>query len=273
MSIRRRVGRVMALALLAYAALIVVLMCAETYLIYHPAGQERWRPAPKMDVRDVSINSSDGETIHAWWLPRPGAKSAVLYSHGNSGNLSHRGSIAARISRELDASILLYDYPGFGRSTGSPTEAGCLAAAESAYKWLTTTAGFDGNHIILFGKSLGGGPTAYLAARVPHRAVVLVRTFTSIPDAAADRFPIVPARWLTRTQFNNLSCAGSCCRPAFVYHGDADTVVPVDHAHRLFAGLPGPKELFIEPGGTHVSELTDEFYRRLRAFLATAAAD
>src|SRR5262249_23613263 len=149
------------------------------------------------------------------------ARGTVLYCHGNAGNLSHRGEGVLRWHQLLGQSVLIFDYPGYGRSEGKPSEAGCYAAADAAYAWLTETKKVLPQDLLIYAGSLGGGVAVALASRRPHRALVLVGTFTSIPDMAQRQFPWLPARWLVRNRFDNLGKIGRCTRPVFLAHGTA----------------------------------------------------
>src|SRR5262249_11128842 len=155
--------------------------------------------------------------------------------HGNAGNLSSRGDSVLLWQRELPTAVLLFDYPGFGRSTGSPSEAGCYAAGDAAYDWLTRTKGVPAERGLLFGKSLGGAIASALAVRKSHRALVLAMAFTSFPDMAQVKYPWLPGRWLVRNQMNNLAKLGKVKRPVFISHGTVDGVVPFSMGEQLYA--------------------------------------
>src|SRR5205823_13480289 len=103
----------------------------------------------------------------------------------------------------LNVSVLIYDYPGYGRTAGRANEANCYAAGEAAYEWLAATAKVDPGRVVLLGASLGGSMAVDLAQRPEHRAPVLVQPFRSIPDLAQARFPWLPARYFVRHQFDN----------------------------------------------------------------------
>ena len=131
---------VVALAIL-YLLIVAVMLSLENRLLYRPnAHGNNWLPPPGAGIEDVWLSSSRGDVIHAWWCPRDGAHEAVLFCHGNAGNLSQRrvsdGGDVTAIAEGLNASVLIFDYPGFGRSSGMPSEAGCYAAADAAYEWL-----------------------------------------------------------------------------------------------------------------------------------------
>ncbi|MCI0705757.1 MAG: alpha/beta hydrolase, partial [Planctomycetia bacterium] len=163
--------------------------------------------------------------------------------------------------------VLLFDYPGYGKNAGKPTEASCYAAGEGAYKWLTDEAKIAPNRIILCGESLGGGTAVELATKHDHRALVLIYTFTSLPAAAKYHFPFLPTYTLMRTRFDNLSKIGRCTRPVFFVHGTADRVVPFSHSEQLFAAANEPKHFVRLEGVDHSMLLGEPFTSELVKFL------
>jgi fermentation-respiration switch protein FrsA (DUF1100 family) len=253
-----------------------VLLALENVMLYRPlrASQE-WLPPPNNRVQDVELKTADGERIHAWWCPTEGwvpERGAVLYSHGNAGNLTHRAEGIKRWQQEMGQAALIYDYPGYGRSTGRPSEAGCYAAADAAYDWLWQERAVSPEHILLYGGSLGGGVAVELGSRRPHRALILVSTFTSIPDMAQAVYPWLPVRWLVRNRFDSLKKISRCHQPLFQAHGTADRVVPFRQGLRLFEAANEPKEFFTMPNYDHNHTPGPAFYGRLRKFLAKAEA-
>jgi uncharacterized protein len=269
----QRTWRLALRGLLAYGVLIVAMVLLEDKLIYHPTGASDWVDPPVPNFKDVFVDSATGEKIHGWYVPHDGAKSVFFYSHGNAGNISNRRLDAIVWAHELNASVMMYDYPGFGKSTGKPSEAGCYAAADAIWNWLTVESKIAPDKIILFGKSLGGAMAIDLASKHDHRALIIARSFIDLPEAGADRYWFIPVRWLARSGFPNLPKLASCRRPTFVYHGEADSVVTIRHAYALFAAAHEPKELLIDPVGTHGGPYPKELYPRLRAFLAQHAPD
>jgi fermentation-respiration switch protein FrsA (DUF1100 family) len=243
-------------------------MLLENRLIFKPSGPDNWLPPPAaLTIEDVWLTTSDGTAIHAWWFPRTGASGALLYCHGKSGNISHRTAAVRELLDGLNESVLIFDYPGFGKSGGEPSEAGCYAAADAAYNWLTAERSIAPSRIILFGKSLGGGVATEIASRREHRALVLAKTFTSMADMAQRRFPFVPASWLVRNRFDNLAKIGACRRPIFIAHGDCDQLIPLSQGQALFAAAAEPKQFFIMKGCGHEGELTPDLLNSLREFL------
>ncbi len=245
----------------------------ERSLVFRPSSPaESWYPAVHAGTRDVSFASSDGAQIHAWWLPgRDPAAGAFLVSHGNGGNLSHRGLLAADLRRTTGAGVLLYDYPGYGNSAGKPTEESCYAAGAAAYEWLTDQEKLAPRCIVLLGESLGGGTAVELATRYDHRALVLIFTFTSLPAVAKYHYPFLPTRQLMRTRFDNLEKIGRCHRPVFIAHGSSDKVVPFSHSEALFTAANEPKEFLRLEGFGHDLVLGDALCKPLASFLERTA--
>lgn len=246
---------------------LVVLLWLENALVYQPDRADRaWRPPPP-DATDIWLSAADGTKLHGWWLPRDGADGAVLVAHGNGGNLSHRGRLAADLRERLGLPVLLFDYPGYGRCDGSPSETGCYAAGDAAYLWLTEDRKISGDRIVLFGESLGGGVATDLAQRHPNRALVLAKTFTSLPAVAKRRFPWLPTHTLMANRYENRFKIARLTTPVFLAHGTADTVIPFSHAEELYAAANDPKGLLRLDGHDHNDDLPPAFFEALKAFL------
>jgi uncharacterized protein len=274
---KRWLTRFLGGALLCYVGVIVVLLLLENKLLYHPVrADEDWQPPPNDRVEDIELRTRDGIPLHAWWCPtqkwQP-EQGALLYCHGNAGNLSWRTDVIAGWQEALGLAVLIFDYPGYGRSGGKPSESGCYAAANAAYEWLTQVKKVEGERIVIYGGSLGGGVAVDLASRSPHRALVLVKTFTSIPDTAQYLYPWLPARWLVRNRFDSVGKIGACTRPTFIAHGTADSLVPPALSQRLFTAACEPKCFFSLEGADHNGALTPAFFSALRQFLTNTTAE
>ena len=231
------------------------------------AGGFPLRPdRPDRRAYPFDLATADGTRVRAWWCPVPGAVEAVLYCHGNAGDLSDRAEPVAKVMDELGQSVLVFDYPGFGHSGGRPSEAGCYAAADAAYDWLAACC-VAPDRITLVGVSLGGGVAVDLAARRPARALVLVKTFTSVPDVAAHLLLGLPVQPLVRTRFDSLAKIGRCRQPVLVASGTADHLIPYRHGEQLAAAAGGPVRFHPLPGSDHDDPLTADFFAALRSYL------
>jgi fermentation-respiration switch protein FrsA (DUF1100 family) len=218
-------------------------------------------------LEDVWLKAADGNLIHAWWLPRSGSQGVILFCHGNAGNLSYWTPMMVALTNMLGQSVLIFDYPGYGRSEGKPSERGCYAAADATYNWLVQARQIPPERITIFGESLGGGVATDLATRKPHRALVLTKTFTSVPDMAK-KVPLASASAsLVHNQFDNLAKIGRCSGPIFIAHGDCDRLIPLAQGQKLFQAAPQPKQFFLLNGCDHNDPYPPEFYSALAKFL------
>ncbi|HLW68199.1 MAG TPA: alpha/beta hydrolase [Gemmataceae bacterium] len=265
---RRNLYRVAGYSCVGYLVIAVSAMFFENYLVYFPTkASSYWDEAPQLPKRDLNFISADGTKIHAWWCPRDGAPGALLYCHGNGGNLSMRAEWFRDLQEGLNVSVLAIDYPGYGKSDGRPSEQGCYAAAEAAFDWLTNEAHIPPEQIVLFGESLGGGVATEIATRRPCRALVLYCSFLSVPEVGQHHYRFLPVRRFMRNRFDNDSKIPGLKIPVFIAHGDADGVIPPSHAMQLFAIANGPKAIYWEAGAGHVMDPSPAFLAALRDFL------
>jgi uncharacterized protein len=246
----------------------LVFLAIENWLVFKPTTpEENWVPPPSPEVQDIYLIAAGGTRIHAWWWPAPGRSGAILYCHGNAGNLSSRGATLAKVRQALGNSILIFDYPGYGKSGGRVSEKGCYFAADAAHDWLIQEQKIAPEDILLYGGSLGGGVAVDLASRREHRALVLAKTFSTLPDVAHHLYPWLPVRRFMHNRFDNLGKIGRCHRPLFMVHGTADHLIPYALARRLFEAANDPKKFMSIPGGDHNHPLPAEYFDELSQFL------
>lgn len=233
--------------------------------IYFPVRypQGFWDQQSALGARDVWLTASDGVRLHAWWKPVPGATLATLFLHGNAGNLSHRG-YAFEALAAAGSSALVLDYRGYGRSEGTPTEAGLYRDAETAWQWLRTQA----PAIVIHGESLGSAVAVELASRHPSAGLVLQAPFSSARDAAASVIPGLGP--LLVWGFDSTSRIPHIRAPLLILHGSRDEVIPIALGRKLFAAAAQPKQFWEVPGATH-NDLPDApgYTTRLRDFYRT----
>ncbi len=173
----------------------------------------------------------------------------------------------------LGASVLVFDYRGYGRSAGSPNEAGVLADARAARRWLADRAGTPQQAIVLCGESLGGGVQVDLAARDGARGLILLSTFDSLAGVAGYHFPWVPVRLLLRTRLDSLAKIADYRGPLLQIHGRADTIVPFRLAEKLFAAAGQPKELVALDDHDHNDPLSPAAIQAIDRFLDRLPAE
>jgi fermentation-respiration switch protein FrsA (DUF1100 family) len=257
--------------LLGYAALAALLYAFQSRFVYFPEMGRTDRATPallRLPFEELRIATADGEQLHGWFVPAHEARGSVLFLHGNAGSIVHRLEWLPLFQR-LRLSALLVDYRGFGQSTGQPSEAGTHADAEAAWRHLTEARGIPAARIVVMGESLGAAVAARLAARVGPAALVLHSAFTSAPDLAADLYPFLPARRLTRYAYDTLAAVRELHCPLLVAHSPGDEIVPLAHGHRLYEAASVPKQ-WLELAGGHNDGfifMRDEWARRFDEFL------
>ena len=187
----------------------------------------------------------------------------ILLLHGNAASAFSAGQLRhGEVLRAAGFSVLGIDYRGFGMSPGVPSETAMYADAEAAFESVIHR-GIAPERIILLGHSLGSGPAVSLATRHRAAALVLFGAFTSIPDAAAERYPWLPVRYVASVQFDSLARMRSVHSPVVIAHSRADATIPYRHALKLYAAAREPKRLLIfdapsnDGFGGHVDSLFD----------------
>lgn len=261
-SVRRALLLTLRTTLICYVVIVVLAMLFENRLIYFP-DKNGVGPSPG---EDVWLTAADGVRIHGWYFPHPQAKATILHLHGNAGNLEDRRDLV-RNFQQLGVNVLAIDFRGYGKSDGSPNEAGLYADSRAAYDWLQSKTTAD--KIVLHGESLGAGPACELASTVPCGGLIVQSAFTSARDMAPRVLPIFP-KWLVRTKYDNLEkVARITCRKLFM-HGRRDEIIPFDMGEKLFAGAAEPKECEWFGLGSHndlwISH-SKKYYSRVAKFL------
>ncbi|MBN1912382.1 MAG: alpha/beta hydrolase [Pirellulales bacterium] len=263
-----RLVKLIVAAIVFIVLILVLMMFLEKSLIFFPSGptEGNWRPTG-FPWEDANFKAADGTELHGWYVPHPNPRAVVLFCHGNAGNITHRAELAEILHHRVGVSVLLFDYRGYGKSQGNPSEQGILADARAARAWLAKKAGVPEKDIVLMGRSLGGGVAVDLAADDGAKGLVLESTFTSLPDTAAHHYPWLPVRLLMRTRLDSASKIANYRGPLLQSHGDADTIVPYALGQRLFEKANQPKQFITLPGRDHNDPQDRAYYETLIRFL------
>jgi fermentation-respiration switch protein FrsA (DUF1100 family) len=259
-----------------YLVLVGLAFAFQDRLLFQPSSAILATPdRAGMDYESVRVGTEDGEELHGWWIPARGgeeaARGTLLFFHGNAGNISGRLESVQQF-HHLGLNVFIFDYRGYGESSGSPGEDGLYRDADAAWQYLVGTRGLSPSDVVLFARSMGGGPATWLATRTDPRAVILESVFTSVPDIAAHHYPFLPARALARIQFDNLDRVGDLGAPLLVIHSRGDRVVPFEHGRRLYEAASEPKQFLEIEGGHNDGFLvsSDRYLRAIDGFLGEA---
>jgi len=247
------IWKLLLLATMTLGIISVYVYLMQSRLLYYPNMPGRALVATPSDIgldyQDVGFTTQDGIELHGWFIPGSEPNHTLLFFHGNAGNISHRLE-SIRLFHRLGLSVFIFDYRGFGQSTGSPTEQGTYSDAEAAWAYLTNTRGLDARGIIVFGRSLGGAVATWLASRHTPAMLILESTFTSVPAMARRYYPFLPVRLLSRFDYDSLRRIGHIACPVLVAHSRDDEIIPFEEGRALYDAAPEPKR-FLEMRGGH----------------------
>lgn len=211
----------------------------------------------------VHLVASDSTRLHGWWLPAPGdgGCGAVLFLHGNAGNLSSQAGFAGAFHRHgLD--VLVVDYRGYGASEGRASEQGLYLDAAAAYAYLRQERGVPPREILLAGHSLGTAVATELATGAPVAGMILAAPFSSFPAAMRARlpwFPVALLRW-PRERFEAVARAPAVHAPVLAVSSERDPFIALEDARAYVRALPGPKQWVITRSG-HNELLYDQRFQ------------
>ena len=224
-----------------YGALCALMYLLQGRLLFQPArGLEATPSAVGLAHEDVWLETEAGERVHAWFVPRAEPRALVVFCHGNAGNVSHRlGTL--ELLHGLGLATLILDYPGYGRSSGTPGEGACRRAVRAAVLHARERAA--GRPLLLWGRSMGAGVASAVAQELPVEGLVVEAAFTSLPDLAQELYPWLPARWLCRFRFDTRRSLAAIGVPKLLVHSRDDEIVPFAHAERILAAAAEPKRL------------------------------
>ncbi len=239
----------------------------ERRLVYYPAVYPvgEWNK-PTADTEDVGFFAADGTRLHGWFLPHERPRGVALICHGNGGNITSYRESLVRLNEENQLSVMSFDYRGYGKSAGVPSEEGLLQDARAARDWLAKRTGVPIEDVILFGYSLGGAVAVDLA-QDGARGLVLWSTFSTLPETASAHYRWLPTGALMTERFDSVSKLRRYNGPLLQSHGDQDEIIPIELGERLHAAHSGPKRFIRIPGANHSNADSPSYRRELATFL------
>lgn len=262
-------GRIVRMALLVYLLFCLLLMAMESRLIYlPPSPRDSQEEARRSGGEEVWFPAEDQTTLHGWFFSNPGSTRALVYYHGNGEDADQNIQLGSHLRDCLHASILVFDYRGYGHSKGTPFEKGIISDGIAAQNWVAEKMHLHPNEVILYGRSLGGGVAVAAAEQLGAKALILHSTFANMDDIAASQYPFVPVRFLMRNPFRSAERIKHYAGPVLQFHGTADELIPIELSRPLFAAVRNENKKFIElPNGHHNDPLSEDFCEVVDAFL------
>lgn len=264
-----RLRRLAVAVLIGYLGACVLAAMLQSRLVYFPSRDYALTPTDVgLDFEDLTLETADGVSIAAWYVPHADPKGSVIFCHGNAGNISDRLP-GVKLLHSMGVNVLAFDYRGFGRSKGKPSETGTYKDAEAAWRYLVEARGESPQRVVLFGRSLGGAVAIELASRHRPAALVVESTFTSLVDIGRLHYPLLPVRLLLTYRYDSAARVPHITCPKLFMHGREDELIPIANGRALFDVAAEPKQFIETPGGHSEAGFTysPEFTDRLAVFL------
>lgn len=257
-------------AYLAYGAFFFLIQRQITYAGVHlrapdavpdsVSGFERiWLGAPEVKAE-------------AWYLPAirdslTGRSPALIFTHGNA-ELIDNWPLLLEPLRQMGVSLLLVEYPGYGRSEGVPNETTIVATIVDAYDWLAARDDVDGDRIVAMGRSLGGGPAAALTGRRQVAALVLESSFSSVAALAWQLYRL--PGFLAKDRYDNRAAVAAYDGPVLIIHGINDNIIPYSHGQMLSKATKHGRLVSYRCGHNDCPPNWDDYWAEMRVFLTEA---
>jgi fermentation-respiration switch protein FrsA (DUF1100 family) len=235
--------------------------------IYYPDPVWFMTPADLgLEAEEVILEPETGVRLHAWFFPHPKPVGSILFCHGNAGNVSHRLENVHYLV-QTGFQVLLFDYRGYGHSSGQPTESGLYRDATTAWQHLVERPETAGAPRIIFGRSLGGAVAVDLATRADAEGLIIESTFTSIRTLVRKIY-YIPLPELP-VKYDSLSKIGRLEMPLLALHGTRDELIPIADGRTLFDAAPEPKTWYPIPTAGHNDTYVvggDAYFRQFATF-------
>jgi hypothetical protein len=235
---------------IAYGGLGVILYLRQPQFLYNPRQEVTYTPDELgLDFEDVVFQSADGLKLNGWYVPANNSNLTILFCHGNGGNMMHCLD-SINIFYNLRLNCFIFDYRGYGKSEGEPSEEGTYLDARAAYDWLVNVKKSSPNNIIIFGRSIGGSIAAQLASKVAAKSLIIESTFTSYADMGKKFYPYMPVRWFAKFKYSTIDYIKDVHCPVMIIHSRSDELVPFEFGLELYESSNEPNE-FVEINGSH----------------------
>jgi len=233
-----------------YIFIAILLTIFQSKMIFYPEKEISATPDEiGLKYEDIYFTTTDGVRLNGWFVIAEQSKGIILFCHGNAGNISHRLE-SIKLFINLGYSVFIFDYRGFGLSSGRITEQGSYLDAIAAYNYIVNNKDVESENIVIFGRSLGGAIASYLAKEKTPKVLIIESTFTSILDFAQKTYPLFPVKMLLRFEYNTKEYIQEVKCPILIIHSVEDEMMPFNHAEQLYNVANDPKEI-LKLSGSH----------------------
>ena len=261
---------------LLYVSIILLLIVGylrffEWRSLYYPARELKGDPSEMgLEFEDIRFVAEDDCKLHGWWIPHEEARGTVIVFHGNAGNIGDRTWMVGDLHK-LGLNIFIFDYRGYGKSSGMTREKGLYRDARAAFEVVRAKyADSEEPPVILYGRSLGGSVAVQLALEKPVKGLILESTFTSTIAMAKKLYPVLPSRLLCSQRYDSLAKIDRVTVPLMIAHSLDDTLIPYEMGQALFEKATTPTKIFCQLRGDHNDSgwtLQSPYWLQIEAFL------
>ncbi|HUU81482.1 MAG TPA: alpha/beta hydrolase [Acidobacteriota bacterium] len=216
----------------------------ESFFIYYPEASFETLPSDwQLTYEDVYFDTEDHTRLHGWFFPLKGNAPVILFCHGNAGNISHRLENIVLLLRQ-NLQVLIFDYRGYGKSGGRPSEKGLYLDGLAAYDFLVKNKHIPRESIVPFGRSLGAAVAIEIALRRDVRSLIIESAFTSTKEMAKTLFLFKIFSYFLPPHYHNRERLGRVIVPKLIIHGRDDEIVPFSMGEELYDIASEPKYFF-----------------------------
>ena len=224
----------------------------DNLFIFHPSSwiDKPWGKLSGLPLEDVWLTVNSKVQIFGWYVDAGANQPVLLWCHGNAGNITHRLSNILELYQR-GISVMIFDYRGYGKSTGTPSEQGMYQDALTTYQYVTQEKGINPQRLVLFGRSLGSAIVAEVARQRAAAGLILEGAFPSIQSMADHHYLGLPSRWFVDSQFHLQKKLIDLSLPLLMVHGDRDSIVPIQLGKQVFEAARQPKRWYTVSGAGH----------------------
>jgi fermentation-respiration switch protein FrsA (DUF1100 family) len=241
----------------------------ENFFVFFPQKAFAQTPADlNLDYEEVYFDTAEGKRLHGWFFPLEKERPVILFCHGNAGNISHRlDNIRLLLNHRLQ--VFIFDYRGYGKSEGAPSEIGIYTDGLTAYDYLVDKRHLAPEQIIPFGRSLGAAVAIEISLKKRVRSVITESAFTSTKDMAKGMGIFRLISTFLPAHYNVLEKILHVHVPKLIVHGERDEIVPFSMGQRIFDAANMPKYFYsLKEAGHNDTYVAggDEYFRTITTF-------